>query len=133
MALQVRQQAIDRMIAHALAEAPNECCGLMLGADGVVREAIAARNLHRSPTQYRIDPADHFSTIRRARATGQTVIGAYHSHPRGPSIPSATDAAELTDPTLTHVIVSLATEPPSVLAFEWTGGNFAAIDLVPVA
>ncbi len=132
MTLQVRQSAMDRMIAHARADAPDECCGLLLGTSGLVHEAIAARNLRRSPTRYEIDPADHFSAIRRARAAGQAVIGAYHSHPRGPSVPSATDAAELHDSSLTHVIVSLATDPPSVAAFQWTAGNFAAIDLVPV-
>jgi hypothetical protein len=44
-----------------------------------------------------------------------------------------TDAGEMNDPTLAHVIVSLATEPPSVRAFEWRNGNFMPIDLVPVA
>jgi proteasome lid subunit RPN8/RPN11 len=132
MALRVRQHAIDQMVAHARAEAPNECCGLLLAADALVTDAVAARNLRRSPSRFQIDPADHFAAIRRARETSRDIVGAYHSHPRGPSVPSATDAEELNDPTLAHVIVSLATEPPSVRAFEWADGNFMAIDLVPV-
>jgi proteasome lid subunit RPN8/RPN11 len=132
MKLRVRQQIIDRMIAHARADLPNECCGLLLGVGDLVHDAVAARNLRRSPTRYEIDPADHISAIRRARQSGQSVLGAYHSHPRGPSIPSATDAAEMSDPSMTHVIVSLESEPPSVAAFAWADGNFVAIDFVPV-
>ena len=131
MRLRVPQGTIDRMIAHARADEPNECCGLLLGVDEVVHDAVAARNIRSSATQYEIDPADHIAAIRRARASGQSVLGAYHSHPRGPSHPSERDAAEMSDPSMRHVIVSLASEPPVVGAFAWVDGNFVAIDLVP--
>jgi proteasome lid subunit RPN8/RPN11 len=133
MRLCIPRQAIDAMISHARADAPNECCGLLLGTGSIVHEVIAARNARRSPTRYEIHPADHFAAIRRARAIGQAVIGGYHSHPRGPSVPSETDAAEVNDPSLVHIIVSLERDPPVVSAFSWAGRNFVPIDLVPVA
>ena len=133
ISLRVRRSALEELIAHARAEAPNECCGLLLGAAGAIDQAIPARNVRRSPTRFQIDPADHFAALRLARSTGRLVVGAYHSHPNGPSRPSATDAAELNDAALIYVIVSLATEPPSTAAFRWADGNFVAIDLVPVA
>jgi len=120
------------MLAHARAEQPRECCGLLLAADDVVDEAMPARNVAEGTVRFQVDPADHFAAIRKARSTGRVVRGAYHSHPRGPSVPSPTDAVEQNDPSLLCVIVSLAQDPPSVAGFEWRDGNFVAIDLVPV-
>lgn len=120
------------MTAHARAEAPNECCGLLLGTEAEIDEAVRVRNALQSPTRFYLDPADHFEAIRRARRTGRLVRGSYHSHPNGPSRPSETDAEQLDDPDMLLVIVSLATPAPSIEAFRWTDGNFARIDLVPV-
>ena len=89
-------------------ERPNECCGLLIGTADIVEDAVRARNVRRSPTRFQVEPADHFAAIRRARAAGCEVIGAYHSHPNGPSGPSETDRVRLTDPSMFHVIVSLA-------------------------
>jgi len=132
MSLRIRRSVRDAMLAHARAEQPRECCGLLLAADDVVDEAMPARNVAESPVRFQVDPADHFAAIRKARSTGRVVRGAYHSHPRGPSVPSPTDAVEQNDPSLLCVIVSLAQDPPSVAGFEWRDGNFVAIDLVPV-
>jgi proteasome lid subunit RPN8/RPN11 len=130
--LRVRQGVLDEVIAHARADAPDECCGLLLGGADILDLSVPTRNVRRSPTRFEIDPADHFAAIRLARSTGRLVCGAYHSHPRGPAVPSPTDAAELSDSSLVHVIVSLETHPPSVRAFRWRNGNFVRIDLVPV-
>jgi proteasome lid subunit RPN8/RPN11 len=132
MRLRVAREAHDAMIAHARAEQPKECCGMLLATGDVLDEAVPARNLASSQVRFRVDPADHFAAIRRARSTGRTLRGAYHSHPRGPSSPSPTDVEEANDPSLLCVIVSLAAEPPTVAGFEWRDGNFVAIDLVPV-
>jgi proteasome lid subunit RPN8/RPN11 len=100
--------AKDAMIAHARDEAPVECCGLLLGVEGVVEEAVRARNLRRSRTAYLVDPADHFALIRRARKEGRTIVGAYHSHPQSPAVPSPVDLREALCQDFLYVIVSLA-------------------------
>ena len=128
--VRIRQQVIDAVILHASREVPNECCGLLLGLSDRLDESYAARNLSASPTRFLIDPADHFAAIRHARATGRTVRGAYHSHPRGPSVPSPTDAVELNDSSLLQLIVSLEDDQPHIGVFEWRLGNFVAVDLV---
>lgn len=130
--MRIRQEVIDDVVAHARRETPNECCGLLLGFSDEIEEAYPARNVCDSATRFLIDPADHFAAIRHARASGRAVRGAYHSHPRGPSRPSDTDVAEMTDPSLLHMIVSLQDSEPRISLFEWTDGNFAAVDLVPV-
>jgi proteasome lid subunit RPN8/RPN11 len=131
--LRIRQHVIDAAVAHARAEAPNECCGLLVGRAGTVDECVRTRNLKQGPTTYLIDPADHFETIRRARREGRAILGAYHSHPRSAAVPSATDVAEAHFPDLVYVIVSLA-EPatPEVRGYAIAAGNFVGVPLVSV-
>jgi len=128
--VRIRQPVIEAVIVHARREVPNECCGLLLGLSDQIDESYPARNLSASPTRFLIDPVDHFAAIRHARASGRAVRGAYHSHPRGPSVPSATDAAELNDSSLLQMIVSLQHGDPHIGVFEWRLGNFVAMDLV---
>ena len=59
-----------------------------------IARSVRARNLDPKATRYLIDPEDHFAAIRIARAECLEVIGAYHSHPSGAAVPSATDIAE---------------------------------------
>ncbi|HVD94331.1 MAG TPA: M67 family metallopeptidase [Vicinamibacterales bacterium] len=130
--MKIRQEILDQIVAHAVEELPNECCGLLIGTPDIVEDAARARNAKRSRTRFQVEPADHFAAIRRARAAGFEIIGAYHSHPSGPSGPSETDRTRLTDPTMFHVIVSLAHGTRTVRAFRLADGNFSPLELVPV-
>ena len=130
--MKIRQEILDSIVAHAVEELPNECCGLLIGTPDLVEDAARARNIKRSRTRFQVEPADHFAAIRRARAAGLEIIGAYHSHPSGPSGPSETDRARLTDPAMFHVIVSLAHGTRTVRAFRLADGNFIPLELVPV-
>lgn len=130
--MKVRRHVLAALVAHALDDRPNECCGLLLGDDAVVDEAVRARNERASPTRFLIHVEDHIKALRLARSSGRRVIGAYHSHPRGPSRPSDTDRAEMNDPGLVHVIVSLADGPPDVRAYEWREGTFEAVELTAI-
>jgi proteasome lid subunit RPN8/RPN11 len=130
--VKIRQDVMDRIVAHAIEDLPNECCGLLIGSDAVVEESARARNRKRSRTRFEVEPADHFAAIRRARAAGLEIVGAYHSHPHGPSGPSETDRARLTDPSMVQVIVSLAHGTRTVRAFRLVDRNFVPLELVPV-
>ena len=129
--MRVRRAVIDAMITHARADAPLECCGLLLGREGLIDECRPAANLRSSPVAYQLDPRDHFAAIRAARQTGRAVIGAYHSHPGSPAVPSRTDVAEAYDPQLLYVILSLSGTSPDVRAYSIHGGNFSEVFLVP--
>ncbi|WP_137681024.1 Mov34/MPN/PAD-1 family protein [Aurantiacibacter suaedae] len=86
--------AAEQIRSHARLAAPLECCGLLLGQAGAITEARPARNVHLSPqTHFEIDPQALIDAHRAARAGGPQVLGYYHSHPRGPAEPSATDRA----------------------------------------
>ncbi len=107
--VEIASSVLGEMFAHARDALPNECCGLLVGTEARIERAERARNLKASPTRYEIDPADHFRSIRGARAEGLSVIGAYHSHPRTAPEPSPTDLIEASDSALLCVIVSPAT------------------------
>ncbi len=92
--MKITAKALADIEAHARAESPRECCGLLVGSDTEIHQAEPTRNLADTATRYQIDPADHFRILRAARATGLAVIGAYHSHPASPPIPSPTDLAD---------------------------------------
>jgi proteasome lid subunit RPN8/RPN11 len=107
--VKIPQSVISEMLAHAREEAPNECCGLLVGRRGDVESAVRARNLEAGPARYLIDPQDHFAAMKDARARGLYVIGAYHSHPASASTPSASDIAEASGGSdFLYVIVSPA-------------------------
>jgi proteasome lid subunit RPN8/RPN11 len=99
------------MLAHAREEAPRECCGLLVGHTSVVVRSVRARNLSDTPTRYLVDPHDHFSALRSARADHLEVVGAYHSHPASAPVPSATDVSEAASGAgFLYVIVSLLSD-----------------------
>jgi [CysO sulfur-carrier protein]-S-L-cysteine hydrolase len=121
----------EALIAHAQREAPNECCGLLIGRGQTVSDAHPARNTVASHTRFQINPADHFVAIRKARAAGLEVIGAYHSHPASAALPSARDLAEASEGAPVMVIVSLeAPGQPVVRGFVLEPGGSKEIRLV---
>ena len=92
--MKVRRGVLDAIEAHARRDAPEECCGLLLGTAAGIVEAVPARNIAAEPSRrYEIAPEDHFAAIRRCRSEGErlAVVGGYHSHPRSAPVPSATD------------------------------------------
>ncbi len=128
----LRSSVLDEVIAHARKAAPAECCGLLLGRGEAVVEAVRARNIADSPARFLMDPRDHIDARRDARGRGLDVLGFYHSHPRSPAIPSATDLAEATYPNHLYAIVSLAADPADVRLFRLDEGSFLPIRFVTV-
>ena len=108
-------------MAHARDEAPRECCGLLVGRGSLVDECVRSPNLDPNPNRYEIDARVHVATNRRLRDTGRTVIGAYHSHPRGPAFPSPSDVAEAYYSDFIWMIVSLGSPDAEVKAFRIEG------------
>jgi desampylase len=122
--------ALAGIVAHARAAKPAECCGMLIGNGTSVTAAVPARNIADRPTRFLIDPQDHLDAIRDARARGLEVLGFYHSHPHSAPVPSETDRAEASYPDLVYLIASLATEPPGIRLFRFTGGNFLEVPFV---
>lgn len=127
--MRVRREVLDHIVAHARAEAPLECCGLLIGTAALVDESYPVANLRRSATRFEVDPAGHFAAIRKARASARTVIGAYHSHPASPARPSETDVHEANDPAFLHLIVSLSHAEPELRGYRIRNGSVEPLPL----
>jgi proteasome lid subunit RPN8/RPN11 len=126
----VRRAALDAVVSHALETAPSECCGVLLGAEGIVVEARRARNLATDVNRFLIDPKDHIDARRDARPRHLDVVGFYHSHPHSAAVPSPTDLAEASYPGHLYLIVSLAGEEPQARLYRLEDGRFREEDCV---
>lgn len=74
------------MVAHAVEDAPNEACGLVVSS-GKRHRMIRARNISNTPrTTFEIDEQAWLDV-----ADGEEVVGIYHSHPEGSPEPSMAD------------------------------------------
>src|SRR5262245_25263267 len=66
--VRIDREALTAIVAHARRDAPNECCGLLVGRSGEILEAVPASNGAPDPTKrYEISPVDYFAQIRRCR------------------------------------------------------------------
>lgn len=109
------------MIAHALQEDPNECCGLLAGQDSNVVGVFPATNAARSPFRYVIDGKDLLKLFNQIE-WGQhpwKVMGNYHSHTHSEAYPSPTDVREAhLGPEAIYLVISLRQpERPEIRGF----------------
>ena len=93
---------------HARREHPAECCGLLSGSNGLITDIHQLRNDADKPqTRYFATPEELFAAMRRIRESGQSLLGVYHSHPRTPAYPSASDVEMAFYPEAFYFIISL--------------------------
>ena len=115
---------IDEMIAHALEDAPNECCGIIAGQDSRAVKLFRAQNAEASPYRYNVDPKELFRIHRECDENGWEFIVIYHSHTASEAYPSATDVRLAFWPETHYVLVSLMDrEKPAVRAFRIEDGR----------
>jgi len=113
------------MVAHCLVGLPEEACGL-LGGDLETGEAVTCypiRNVAASAKLYTVDPREHLLADRDAEASGNAIIGVFHSHTHTEAYPSATDVAQAPDPTWHYVLVSLRDTEPVVRSYRIIDGQ----------
>jgi len=123
--LLIPADVMAEMIAHARAEDPKECCGILSGGDGCVDEFFSMTNADASELTYRLDPAEQFEVMRTIRKKNKDLVAIFHSHPASPAWPSPTDirqaffadSDEPNYPGVAYVILSLAGPDPDTRAF----------------
>ncbi|HEY6916468.1 MAG TPA: M67 family metallopeptidase [Allosphingosinicella sp.] len=94
MRWRISRALLARLQAEARAAGGRETCGLLVGGDGLIREAVSAPNVAPDPAiAFEIDPGLYLRTQRAARDRGLRILGHYHSHPGGDPRPSVHDAA----------------------------------------
>ena len=104
------EPGVDAAIrTHGSETYPDECCGALIGRDGVVHKTFALPNVtDEGPRRrFRISPDDYRASERRATESGGELLGFYHSHPDHPARPSQYDLDHAW-PTFAYIIVAVA-------------------------
>ena len=97
----------DDMLAHAHADYPNECCGLLAGKGSEITKLYRMSNTHHSPVSYFMEPREQFRVFKEMRAEGTELLAIYHSHPHTVAYPSSTDVGLAYYPDAVYIIISL--------------------------
>jgi [CysO sulfur-carrier protein]-S-L-cysteine hydrolase len=116
--MRIKQDLYDQMVAHAQAEAPNECCGMIATRDGEAVTVHEAVNAAASPLRYEIDGPEQYRIWKAIDDAGLDIGAIYHSHTRTAPYPSQTDVNLAFYPDALYIIVGLAAgEEPLVKAY----------------
>lgn len=129
--MKIAREFVDEIVAHALEDRPNECCGIVAGRSGVATEVFRARNALGSPFSFDMEPTDQFKIYTEIEDRGEEILAIYHSHTKSPAEPSESDrnnARSWPDPV--WIIVSLA-DPgnPDVRGWDMRDGKIAEVEL----
>lgn len=80
------------LVAHAAAESPNECCGLVAFKDGVAERYLPGINEEPSPFFFKLRPADPLDFFLEDEGYELAI---FHSHLSSPPRPSRTDVENI--------------------------------------
>ena len=114
------------MIAHALADHPDEACGVIAGkmSGDLSERFIPMLNAARSPTFYEFDAADLLKLYREMDAADEEPVVIYHSHTATLAYPSRTDITYASEPNAHYVLISTREELAGATEFR----SFRIID-----
>lgn len=130
--MKIARELYDQLIAHARADAPNECCGMIASADGVAVRLFPAENAAASPLRYEIDGREQLAILDAIEDAGHDLGAIYHSHTRTAPEPSQTDINLAFYPDSLYVIVGLKDAEPDVRAWRIVDGAVSEAELTIV-
>jgi proteasome lid subunit RPN8/RPN11 len=114
-------ELIDRIVAHARRDFPNECCGMIAVRDGRAVSVHEAENLAASPLRFEVDGLEVHRTIEAIEEDGGELGAIYHSHTRSDPYPSQTDINFAAGwPGVEWLIVGLRRDSPDVVLRSYT-------------
>jgi proteasome lid subunit RPN8/RPN11 len=132
--MRIGRELYEQIVAHARAEAPNECCGVVAtNGDGSARRVFPATNKFASPLRFEIDEHDLIRIWRAIDADDLELGAIYHSHTRTPPEPSQTDVNGAAQwPGALWVIVGLAGDDgePDVRTWAIEDGRVTQVELI---
>jgi [CysO sulfur-carrier protein]-S-L-cysteine hydrolase len=130
--MRIAQSLIERMVAHAREDLPNECCGMVGGADGEARVVIPVTNSAASPLRFEMDPQGQYNALKAIEDDGMEMLAIYHSHTKSAAYPSQTDVNQAVNwPDAIYLIVSLQdAERPEVKGYWLKDLKIADVELI---
>jgi proteasome lid subunit RPN8/RPN11 len=131
--MRISRDLLDDMIAHARADAPNECCGMVASRNGEAVAVHRARNKAASPLRYEIDGMEQYKIQSAIEDAGLELGAIYHSHTRSAPEPSQTDINLAFYPEALYVIVGVEHDEPDVRAWRIVDGQVsqASLEVLP--
>ena len=129
--MRIARALLDEIVAHAVRDAPDECCGVIAARAGAVTAVHATENVVASPFRFEIDGLALMRLIDRFEADGDELAAIYHSHTRSQPYPSQTDLnfAALW-PGVEWLIVGVSKDAePAVRTYRIEGGRIAEAEL----
>lgn len=131
--MRISRELYDAMVAHAVADKPNECCGIIASRDGQALTHYVIENTAHSPLRYEMDSAEQRRVMLAIDDADQDVGIIYHSHTRSAPYPSQTDINLAFYPDSLYVIIGLASGPePLVRAYTIRDQQVAEAELTIV-
>ncbi len=124
--MRISRRLLDEIIAHARADAPNECCGMIAARDGEAVAVHRAVNAAASPLRYEIEGREQYRIQSAIEDAGLDLGAIYHSHTRSAPEPSQTDINLAFYPDALYVIVGVAGEAADVRAWNIVDGKVSA-------
>ena len=121
--MRIPRSMLDRIVAQARNEAPNECCGMIAARDGTAITLHPARNAAASPLRYEIDGMEQYRIQSAIEDAGDDLGAIYHSHTRSAPLPSQTDINLAFYPDALYIIVGVAGEEADVRAWRIADGS----------
>lgn len=128
-AISIPAQHIQQMRQHVIQCVPEEACGLIAGSNGCSLEIYPMENILQSPVRFLMDPEQQLKIFQHLENRGWDLLAIYHSHPTGPSTPSATDVAETYYPDAVSLIWSVIGNDWGCRAFSFQDESFHEIPL----
>ena len=122
---------LERIVAHARREFPNECCGMIAVRDGRAVAIHEATNLAASPLRFEVDGREIIRAQDAFEDEGAEMGAIYHSHTRSEPYPSQTDVNFAAGwPGVEWLIVGLRRDgDPTVRSYRIDGGAVAEVEV----
>ena len=89
--MRIDSALLERIVAHARREYPNECCGMVGVRDGRAVAIHEAINVAASPLRFEVEGREILDAQDAFEDEGAELGAIYHSHTRSEPYPSQTD------------------------------------------
>ncbi|MDO8844565.1 MAG: M67 family metallopeptidase [Methylicorpusculum sp.] len=103
---------ITNQLLHLAQLSPDaEICGLISSYQGMAHQCYPIANAAEHPAdKFLMEPGQQINAMQNIREKGEELFAIYHSHPKAPAQPSATDLAMAAYPDTLNLIISLNTK-----------------------
>lgn len=128
--MRIAAELLEQVVAHALEDAPNECCGLVGMRNGDAVSVHPTENVAASPFRFEIDGLVMLRLLDELEGAGTAPGLIYHSHTRSEPYPSQTDINFAKNwPGWRWLIVGTAGGEPEVRCYEIEDGEVREVVL----